>query len=100
MNTASHASYVFLDTVAAGRILFAIQLRIVFFNELPNLIAEIQQPLPLLGIKGYGHALQTVDADSPLLADFAGQLTTLLVIALLQELLSLLDIQLTRCELR
>src|SRR6516162_9210398 len=72
---------------AAARLCsLALQLGVVFLHELPNLVSEVEQPLPLLDVEGDGHPLQAVDADGPLLADLAVQRPLLGLLRLLQEL--------------
>jgi len=60
-------------------------------RELPNLLTDIQQPVPLLDVESNRHPLQAVDADGPLLADLALQRSLLRLFCLLQRFGGLFD---------
>ena len=53
--------------------LLPLQLSIVILHELPNLVGKIQEPLPLLDVEGYRHALETINADGAFFTDLAVQ---------------------------
>jgi len=61
-----------------------LQLAVVFFHELPNLLSEIQQPLPLLDVQGHGHPLQSVNTDAAFFAHLAVQRSLLRLVGLFQ----------------
>ena len=76
-----------------GSAILVLQFGIVVLDELPDLVAEVEQPLPLLQVQRYRHSLQAVDADGALFADLAIERTAL-GLQLGQELLGLVHGQL------
>jgi len=50
---------------------FSFEAGVVLFKETADFVGEVEQALPLLDVKRHRHALQAVDTDAPLFADFA-----------------------------
>ncbi len=72
----------------------ALQLGVVLFEELANLVTEVEQSLPLFDVQRHRHALQAVHADRPFLADFAIEGAAFGLLDVGQQLRSFVDGQL------
>ena len=69
----------FQNFVRKLSLLFELELRLVFFHELLDVVCSAEKAVPLLVVQRHRKTAQAVDADATLLSDFENQVTAALL---------------------